>query len=413
MKHKHPDVMNGFPATRESQVTFANYNRPPFNTWGFWNMDSVAHTAMIPRGGPLPDLTSNPDTSLGKRQFKDANGKMLGLDDLLAEHNADGFLVLRDNQIIYENYFNGFSEHSRHIWYSMTKSLVSIAFGVLRESVDIDLADSPAKYIDELAGSAFERTTIQDVLNHASAIAFKENYVDPESEFIRYYAPALGLGFVPGAQDVQPEGTEIYGVYDFLARYIKPEAHNQPGDTFEYNSANADLIGWMIARLSGMPLHEFIARHIWSPLGTNHDAAIVVDRAYMPVATGGMTSTLRDAALFGQLILNRGKANGQQLIPAQWIDETLNLDATDEQRYARNTIYTDAGLPWRYYKNMWWILDPEKQEYGAVGIHGQVIYINGSTNTVIAQFSSQPTASQAGSVQFLSKLLAMREIAKG
>ena len=409
MKHQHPDVMQSFPATRDSQVTFANYNRTPFNSWSFRNMDSVAHTAMVPRGGELPKLVSNIDATLGQRKIMDARGTERTLDNLLEAHNADGFLVLRDNQILYENYFNGFSEHSRHIWYSMTKSLVSIAFGVLQESFDIDLGSSPSRYIEELKGSGFERATIQDVLNHASAIAFKENYVDRDSEFARFYAPALGLGFIPGAQDVQPGETEIYGVFDFLAKFIKPEPDNRPGDMFEYNSANADVIGWLIARLSGMPLHEFIATHIWSPLGTYHDAAIVVDRAYMPVATGGMTSTLRDAALFGQMVLNRGMANGRQLVPAKWIDETLNLTAVDAQRYANNDFYRNEL--WQHYKNMWWILDPAKQEYAAVGIHGQVIYINGSTNTVVAQFSSQPSASQAGSVEFRSKLLAIREIA--
>ncbi|MDB9879076.1 beta-lactamase family protein [Pseudomonadales bacterium] len=401
--------MCSFPATRESQVTFANYARAPFNTWSFWNMDSVAHTAMLPRGGELPKLMSSTDASLGQRIIKDANGHELTLDELLEEHDADGFLVLRDNQILYENYFNGFSEHSRHIWFSMTKSLVSVALGVLMESFDIDLTSSPGRYIEELRGSGFDRASIQDVLNHASAIAFKENYVDPDSEFLRYYAPALGLAFVPGAQDAQPANANIYGIYDFLEKFIQADSAQQPGDLFEYNSANADVIGWLIARLSGMPLQEFIGKHIWSRLGTYHDAAIVVDRAYMPVATGGMTSTLRDAALFGQLILNRGQANGEQLVPQKWINEILNLNAADQQRYAKNTLY--GNEPWQYYKNMWWILDPAKQEYAAVGIHGQVIYINGSTNTVVAQFSSQPSASQVGSMEFRSKLMAIRAIA--
>jgi CubicO group peptidase (beta-lactamase class C family) len=60
---------------------------------------------------------------------------------------------------------------------------------------------------------------------------------------------------------------------------------------------------------------------------------------------------------------------------------------------------------------MWWILDAEKGEYAAVGVHGQVIYINRSTGFVVAQFSSQPNASQVGSVEFRSKLSAIRQIA--
>lgn len=246
------------------------------------------------------------------------------------------------------------------------------------------------------------------MLNHASALAFKENYVDRDSEFLKFYAPALGLGFIPGAQDVQPEDTEIYGVYDFLAKFIQPEDTWQPGQCFEYNSANADVIGWLIARISGQSLQDFLGQHIWSKLGTNHDGAIVVDRAFMAVATGGMTSTLHDAALFGELIRNKGKAHGEQIVPAEWVEETLNLDSEDSQRYVNNDLY--VAEPWNHYKNMWWILDPIKEEYAAVGIHGQVIYINRSTNTVIAQFSSQPTASQVGSVQFKSKMMAIRDL---
>jgi CubicO group peptidase (beta-lactamase class C family) len=60
---------------------------------------------------------------------------------------------------------------------------------------------------------------------------------------------------------------------------------------------------------------------------------------------------------------------------------------------------------------MWWILDAEKGEYAAVGVHGQVIYVNRSTGFVVAQFSSQPNASQVGSVEFRSKLAAIRQIA--
>jgi len=116
-------------------------------------------------------------------------------------------MVLRDVKIIYEHYWNGFTAHQRHIWYSMTKSLVSTAFGILVQEHGIDLGASPADFIPELKDSAFARTTIQDVLNHASALAFKENYVDRDSEFLKFYAPALGLGFIPGAQDVQPEDT--------------------------------------------------------------------------------------------------------------------------------------------------------------------------------------------------------------
>ena len=78
----------------------------------------------------------------------------------------------------------------------------------------------------------------------------------------------------------------------------------------------------------------------------------------------------------------------------------------------RNEVYPKAGLPWIAYKNFWWVLDETKGEYGGVGIHGQVLYINRAANLVIAYFSSQPAAGSATSKHFLPKLNACRELSK-
>ena len=220
----------------------------------------------------------------------------------------------------------------------------------------------------------------------------------------------LNMAYVPGGRDALPETTEIYGVYDFLEKFVGEDKALQPGDVFDYNSANADVIGWLVARVSGMPIQDFIQQNIWSKLGAEHDALIAVDRAYIPVATGGMTTSLRDAALFGQMILNRGKVNDEQVIPADWVDESLRITAKDKQKMKSNSKYQDNS--WTAYKNMWWIIDDEQGEYAAVGVHGQVIYINRSANVVIAYFSSQPVASASRNPQFQSKLFAAQIIAK-
>jgi len=218
------------------------------------------------------------------------------------------------------------------------------------------------------------------------------------------------MAYIPGGRDKQPETTEIYGVHNFLEKFIKQDKQLKPGDAFDYNSSNADVAGWLIARVSGIPLHDYIQKNIWSKLGTEHDALIAIDRAYMPVATGGMTTSLRDAALFGQMILNRGKANGQQLIPAHWVDQSLVLTAKDKNKMKSNSKYKDSS--WIAYKNMWWILNAEQGEYAAVGIHGQVIYINRSANLVITYFSSQQKASSVNNPEFQTKLLAAQAIAR-
>jgi len=403
-------VMEGTPPSTSSQVTFKNYREYPFSKWAFHNIGAPFNTLTIPREGQVNVLNQKEHSELGQLELVDGFGESHTVEHILASNDTDGFVVLRDNEVLFERYYGEMNRHDHHIWFSATKSLVSTALGILVEEGKIKLSDSPAKYIPELNGSGYERTTIQNVLNHSTAIDFKENYIDLDSNFLKYYAPALNMAYIPGGREAQPENSNIYGIYDFIKKFITEDKTLKPGDEFDYNSANADVAGWIITRVSGMPLQDFIQKKIWSKIGSEHDALIAIDRAYMPVATGGMTTTLRDAALFGQMILNRGKVNGEQVISAHWVDQSLNLSAKDKQKMSNNSKYQNG--PWSAYKNMWWIIDDQLGEYAAVGVHGQVIYINRSTNVVIAYFSSQPVASAANNPQFLSKLYAAQRISQ-
>ena len=320
------EPMQGVPPTSETQVTMKNFRDFPMSRWAFHNAGAPLNVVMIPRQGEIHPLPGPLRPELGDREFTDLHGRKLTFDALFKANYADGVVIVQGSRLLHERYFHGFNPHAQHIWFSMTKSLASAAFGLLVAEGKVDLQASPANYIPELKGSGFERVTIQQVLDHATAIDFKENYTDFSSDFFRFYAPALNLAWLPGAADVQPGETEIYGVHDFLARFIKPDTTLQPGEAFDYNSSNADLLGWLIARISGQSFQDYVQQHIWSRLGAEHDAFIAVDRAYMPVVTGGMNTTLRDAARFGMMIRDRGQVRGEQIIPADWVDATLQID---------------------------------------------------------------------------------------
>lgn len=391
-------MMDGVPPSRSTQVTFKNYRDHPFSQWSLHNVGAILNLLSIPRKGEIVPLQERHDNRIGPV-----------VEPVLTANFADGFLVVQGDAVLYENYFNGLTREYPHIWYSATKSLTSTSLGLLVEEGKVDLSRSPADYIPELKGSGYERTTIQNVLDHCSAIAFKEDYKDPASDFLKYYGPANNMSFMPGARDAQPENTEIYGIHDFLCHFIKPDPAVEPGTVFDYNSANADVAGWLVARISGMPWERFVHERIWAHLGCEHDASVACDRACMAVTTGGMNSTLRDAARFGMMIRNRGKLHGRQIVPAAWVDATLEVTPADRARMKANEHYSSD--PWVAYRNMWWILDPEKGEYCAVGIHGQTIYINRAADMVIAFFSSQPVASNGGYPPYRAKLEACRKVA--
>ena len=401
-------VMEGTPPTRDSQATMKNYRDYPFSGWTFQNMGAPLNIVMIPRGGDIAELNQPSNQALGKKIFIDKTGAEMTLEDLIKVHFARGMILIQDDKVLYEKYFDGFGPHKQHIWFSMSKSLASAALGILVEQGKIDVKKSPAHYIPELKNSGFERVTIQNLLDMATSIDFKETYTDMTSDFALKYAVAMNMGWLPGARDAQPESTEIYGVHDFLSKYIKPNKELEPGTDFDYNSSNADVIGWLISRVSGQPYEQFISEQIWSKLGMEHDAYFTVDRAFMPVVTGGMNSTLRDAARFALMIRDEGRVKNKQLIPSEWINSALNIDEKLKSHMTANPKYGEES--WEAYHNMWWILDSEKGEFCATGIHGQVIYINRSKNTVMVWFSNQPGAAAPKNINYQSKLNAARSL---
>ncbi len=398
-------VMDGFPPTADSQVTKANYLATPYNRWAFRNAGAPLHVVMVPRGGDIWHFRRN---NALLADYRTSGG--MSLPGLFEANYADAFLAVKGETILSEHYFGEFDASDQHLWFSMTKSLVSALFGMLTESGVVALENSPAQYIPELKGSAFERVTVQQVLDHTTALDFKENYTDADSDFFRHYAPALGMIHQPDAPNVTPQDSGIYGVYDFLTDFVKPDTTVQPGTAFEYNSANADVLGWLVVQLLSKPLNEALSDYLWRHLGTEHDAFVAVDRAYMPVATGGFNATLRDAARFALMVRDGGVFDGRRLLPADWLDAMLSVSEADRANMSANTVY--ARMPWSAYKNMWWVLDADAGEFCAVGIHGQVIYVNRASDTVMVWYSSQPDASAAASPHFLAKLNAARELAR-
>ena len=411
LSYSEPDsqsVMEGTPPTRDSQATMKNYRDYPFSGWTFQNMGAPLNIVMVPRGGDIAELNQPSNQALGKKIFIDKTGAEMTLEDLFKVHFARGMILIQDDKVLYEKYFDGFGPHKQHIWFSMSKSLASAALGILVEQGKIDVKKSPAHYIPELKNSGFERVTIQNLLDMATSIDFKETYTDMTSDFALKYAVAMNMGWLPGARDAQPESTEIYGVHDFLSKYVKPNKELEPGTDFDYNSSNADVIGWLISRVTGQPYEQFISEQIWSKLGMEHDAYFTVDRAFMPVVTGGMNSTLRDAARFALMIRDEGRVKNKQLIPSEWINSALNIDEKLKSHMTANPKYGEES--WEAYHNMWWILDGEKGEFCATGIHGQVIYINRSKNTVMVWFSNQPGAAAPKNINYQSKLNAARSL---
>ena len=121
-------------------------------------------------------------------------------------------------------------------------------------------------------------------------------------------------------------------------------------------------------------------------MGAANDASVTLDSEGLSVGNGGISCTTRDLALFGQLILDGGKAQGVQIIPQRWVDETFAGASPD----VISADYLQALHPGGSYKNKWWITASASREIFGVGIYGQYVWVDPTTQCVIVKFSSLP-----------------------
>lgn len=274
---------------------------------------------------------------------------------------TQGLIWVQNDTIQYENYWRGQKEGIQHISWSMSKSYVSALFGIaIEEGYIKSINQNVDEYLPELKNSGYEGVKIKDVLQMASGIGFNEDYSDPKADINVYWN-----GFVSGKSQDKFAST--------LINKLPPGTYNQ------YVSINTHVLAMIIVKATGKSLTEYLQEKIWKPIGTEFDAYWLVDGEGMEMALGGLNASLRDYAKLGRLYLNKGKYNGDQIIPAVWIENSVTV--TEE--YLKPQLNGGTG-----YGYQWWIPEGNEGEYMAIGIFNQYIYVNPTTKTIIVKNSS-------------------------
>jgi CubicO group peptidase (beta-lactamase class C family) len=373
---KPSDVMKGAPPAAEALVTRFNWRKYPYSQWSFRNVRQVLPTADIRRGAaPRPLKTAFRD--LGALAFTYGEGVSTTLAETLAQTYADGLVVLHRGEIVIEWYGEGMTPHTPHLVCSVSKSICGTLGGVLVERSLLDPDKPVTHYVPEVASSVYGGCTVRDLLDMTVAIKFDEDYDDPEGDVVKY---RLCNGW-----DVLPDGTAQGDQRSFLAT-LRPNGGSH-GKVFHYVSTNTDVLGWVYEKACGKPYAQILSDYIWAPMGAADDAYITLDTHGASRSAGGICATLRDLARFGEMIRQRGIANGTQVVPGAWIDD---IHANGDKQ-----AWKDGDLAFVFpdgrYRACWYTIDPARNDLAAVGIHGQWIHVDPSTDAVIVKVAAQPS----------------------
>ena len=372
--------MQGFPPPAERTLRFADgsYYEFPQRRWSFSHMRELLPTARVSRGdGPVCALPRADRDDLDAVPFTTIDGHPSTWGEAFASNYTDGVVVLHRSNIVYEKYFGALQADLTHSAFSVTKSFVGTLAAMQVFAGELDDAALVTRYVPELKGTAYADATVRQLMDMTIGVRYSEAYADPAAD-IHAYARAGGMRARPAVY-LGPSS-----FYEYLVTLKKEGAH---GVGFTYKTVNTEVLAWIVKRVAGVRLADLTSSQIWSKLGCEYDALYQVDSVGTEAGGGGLNTTLRDLARFGEAMRCYGSFNGQQIVPAAVVADIRN--GADRDHFATAGY---ATLPGWSYRNMWWVSHDDHQCFTARGIHGQAIWVDPTAEMVIARYASHPMA---------------------
>lgn len=361
---------------RPPGLTGETWQFGPLNRWAYTHIREILPTKDIPNDSrrvlPIAGIESAADDL-----DIEIDGEPRKLSAVMRAHYVDGVLAIQNGRAVVERYDGSLTPERTHLMWSVTKTVTGLTAASVEADGLIDLERTVASYVPELADSGWGPDRLRDLLDMRDGSDWNEDY-DAADSTVRRQDCADGL--LTGAMCGD---TEVIGNYRFL-----PGVGRDPSRTgeFVYKSGTTDVVAWVLEAATGRRFADLISERIWKPIGAERSAGITVDVSGFTLASGGMFATLRDIARVGLLMLNRGSAGGEQVVPAAWIDDLFEDDGS------RPWPHPAAEGRKPYYRSFVWGVGDGRGTVYAEGVHGQFIYVSPSTNTVIAMFSSWPNA---------------------
>ena len=363
----------------DDPITLENWLWDAHGTRSLQRVREVRDTAVVGCGpGPARELPSSP-IDLDGIEFEDRTGETTTLARHLETSYTEGLIVLRDGAVVYERYRNGMAPDTLHLLASVTKSVTASLLGIAVERGQLALADRVGDVAPELAGTCIGDATIRQIADMTAGLGFDEAYdelADPsaDSPVLRFFRQIGTMPLLPGEEPV--------GTLGLLPEYPLAYPH---GERFEYRTPLTCALGRIVEVAAGRPYVDLLAE-LWAGIGAEADAAIVLDVAGVPFAGGGLLTTLRDLARYGQVHLE----DGAGVIPAAWVADTRDGSEETRRAFDLDPTLTEADLEqWEEYRNQFWVVR-SGHIYEALGLWGQVCRVNVDARTVIARFSAQP-----------------------
>ncbi len=270
------------------------------------------------------------------------------------------FLVIRNDSILHESYFDGYDVSSKSNSFSMAKSIVSAALGkAIMEGKVKSLEQPVSDFFPEFKKGAAGKMTVGDLSSMSSGLNWDENYYSPFSITTRAYFD------------------------DHLDKAIlNLKVTETPGQSFKYLSGNTQLLAMVVEKATGKSLADYVSDSFWKPMGADNPALWQTDRdggivkAFCCIASGA-----RDFARFGKLYMDFGKWNGKRILDSAFVAKSIVPKFPDSPQYGYG----------------WWLFEHKgKSGYYMRGHLGQFTIVIPQDDLVIVRLGHKHIRSTTG-----------------
>ena len=325
------------------------------------HMDEIFDSRSVAAGKTVWQLPTDPRDLDVTYEFE---GKIHTPEEFFERTYTNAFLVIKNGKIVYEKYRNYSKPDSRFMAYSMSKSITSTLIGIaIAEGKIKSVDDQIVTYVPWLKGSEYDGVTIKQALMMRSGIDYSDDY-----DFAKPSLPAILH------MDTLVRGRIVLGE---LAKIV-PRAY-PAGTHFNYSTLETVVLGRVLASATGETISDYMSERLWQPAGMETDGYWIMvgpPGKKLEFNGAGFNARLRDYARFGLMMLNKGKANGKQVVPAGWVEEATQYKGSTENQPG--------------YQYQWWKVPGGTRAFMAVGLLGQYIFVDPDTDTVVVKLSHYP-----------------------
>jgi CubicO group peptidase (beta-lactamase class C family) len=279
--------------------------------------------------------------------------RMAPTQKLLDTHQELGtvaFLIIKNDSIWHEQYFEGYGTSSKSNSFSMSKSLVAAALQSSIETGAVKSLDQKAiDFLPWLKGPYADQVTMGDLASMASGLDWNENYDNLLTITPRTY--------------VEKDMGKLMQTIPIV---------DPPGKNFIYQSGSTQLLAMALEKATGKNISELIWAYYWNPIGAEQEAYWQIDsqKAGLEKAYCCFNSNARDFARFGKLFKNHGKWNGTQIIDSAFVAKAVNPRFSESPQYGYG----------------WWLGEVAEKPYFSMRGHlGQYVIVFPEQDVIVVR----------------------------